>query len=673
MKTEAILSRFKAVRKSGNGWTARCPSHDDRRNSLCIARGDGGKTLIDCKAGCSPEEIVREAGIEMSDLFESETGKSGKTTRARVVATYDYTDEQGNLLYQVRRTEDKQFPVYHKEGDRWVAGLNGQKRVLYRLPELVKSDLSEYVFIVEGEKDVENLAELGLTATTNPGGASKSGQKSKWREEYNEAFKARKVIILPDNDEAGKSHAQHIAASLKSFTSFVKIIELPGLPTKGDVSDWINYGGSVEKLIRLIKDSDRDNLGMVCLADVEAEHVEWLWFPYIPVGKLTLIEGDPGVGKSWLVLAIATAIAAGRGLPGAGISEPRNVLLLSAEDGLGDTIRPRLDSMYADCTRIFAFNRAVVFDDSGLLELEAVIAECRPGLVLVDPMVAYLGAGIDMHKANETRVVMAALARLAEKHSCAIVGVRHLSKAMGGKTIYRGIGSIDFTAACRSVLLVGADPDDKHKRAVVQIKNNLAAFGEPMGYEIRDDSFYWTGATGLTAERILSNSSEQEEKTALEEAVGYLRESLTEGDRDAKEISSDARALGISLRTLERARRELGIKALQNRSADQRRVSGWRWTLPENNGNGQDRHHDFFGGVEKNGASEDRQAVENKGSNDSLSRPPSQDRQWRSRFGGVENRSLNSADSGLTNPENTEKCQDRQKNHGGGVEDEEEF
>lgn len=584
-----FLGKFERVRKEGNGWMAKCPAHADDKPSLYISIGDDSRILINCFAGCSAERVVEAVGLTLSDLF---TEPSTKARNNGIVAAYDYFDERGALLYQVRRTHNKQFPVYHQDlQGQWKSGLNGQRRVLYRLPELVQSAADDFVFIPEGEKDVENLHRLGLVATTNLGGAG----RNKWRTEYNDPLRNRHIVILPDNDDTGRSHAQMIAESLKGVAASVRVAELPGLPPKGDVSDWIAAGGTRGDLLKLVQaiaaempsEASQGETLLISLASVKAEHVKWLWYPYIPSGKLTMIEGDPGVGKSWLVLGLTTAVATGSGLPNAELTEPRNVMLLSAEDGLADTIRPRLDSMGANVSNIFALTGAVVFDDAGLLQVEAAIRQCAPALVIIDPMVAYLGMGVDMHKANETRVVMAALARIAERYGCAIVCVRHLSKAMGGKTIYRGIGSIDFTAACRSVLLVGADPDDKRKRAVVQIKNNLAAFGEPMGYEIRNDCFYWTGASGLTAERILSNSSEEEEKTALSEAIEFLRESLAEGDRDAKQLMTDARALGISGRTLKRAKQKLGILALQNRSIDQRAISGWRWRLLDSNDQGQ--------------------------------------------------------------------------------------
>ena len=323
-----------------------------------------------------------------------------------------------------------------------------------------------------------------------------------------------------------------------------------------------------------------DPIKLICLADVVPEHVDFLWHPYIPKGKLTLLEGDPGVGKSWLICAIATATAAGDGPSGWMQDTPGNVLMLSVEDGLADTIRPRLDAMRANVKRIFALQGALILNDSGFLRLESAIIDYKPTMVAIDPLVAYLDAGVDLHRANETRAVMARLAILAEKYHCAIIAVRHLTKGGKDKAIYRGIGSIDFTAACRSVLLVGSDPDDTSRRAVVHIKSNLSEKGAAIGYEIREGNFYWTGESDLTAERILSSTSNEEQSSALHSAEDFLQGALSEGPRWAKEIKNEAKETGISQATLFRARQAMGVKVRkEGRPGD--KEQRWVWMLPD--------------------------------------------------------------------------------------------
>lgn len=353
----------------------------------------------------------------------------------------------------------------------------------------------------------------------------------------------------------------------------------------------------LESELREVRKDAPDDISVVrrCLADVQAEYVSFLWEPYVPLGKLTLIEGDPGVGKSWLACALAAAAASGRGPDGWSRVEPGNVLLLSVEDGLADTIRPRLDSMRANVERIYALQGALTLDDSGLLILEEHIFEIKPVLVTIDPLVAYLGAGVDLHRANEVRAVTARLALIAEKYGCAIVGVRHLTKGGRDRAIYRGVGSIDFTASARSVLLVGCDPDDSSRRAVAHIKSNLAGMGVSLGYEIRDGCFLWTGESALTAERILGAPIGEGERKTRADAEDFLRDALSEGPRPSEETTREARRAGISQATLTRARLELGIKGKPyvfktgQPGTDEQR---WFWRLPPEHiqANSEDTH-----------------------------------------------------------------------------------
>ncbi len=321
-------------------------------------------------------------------------------------------------------------------------------------------------------------------------------------------------------------------------------------------------------------------LRVVNMADVAPETVTWLWHPYIPKGKLTLIEGDGGIGKSWLSCAIACAVSNGRGLPNSEPFEAGNVLMLSAEDGLGDTLRPRLDAVGADVSRIYALAEPLTLDAAGLLRLEAAIIEHAPQLVIVDPLFAFTGGKVDIHRANEARAVTAPIAAMAERHGCAIVAVRHLNKARGGGNAGNaGIGSVDFYAAARSVLLVGKDPDDESKRALVQIKNNLAPHGKPQGYKLEAGAFFWTGESTLTAGRILSLNSDENERSAQDEAVEFLRDALADGERDVAEVTKEARQYGVADKTLRRAREQLGIRARRVGAVGSKQK--FYWALPQ--------------------------------------------------------------------------------------------
>jgi hypothetical protein len=564
-----FLTLLKGVKKITNGsYMALCPGHYDTKPSLS-AKEVTSKILVKCFAGCELTEILKPLELDPKDLFLN--NHDVKLEHREIEAIYHYIDANGKP-FEVVRTRPKGFYQRQPDGKGgYINNLIGLIPSLYHQDELRQAiDDSTAIYIVEGEKDVDRLRSLGVVATTNPMGAGK------WRDNYSEVLRDADLIIIPDNDKPGREHGNHIAQSCYAIAKRIRILELTG--ESKDVSDWLDNGCDIQQLSQLTgtcpayEPSD-NGVRLRCIADVKAEKVNWLWQPYIPKGKLTLEEGDPGIGKSWISLAIATAVTLGKGLPGQESVEPANVLLASAEDGLGDTIRPRLDAMGADISRIFAIEGALTLDETGLARLESYLERVRPSLLIIDPLVAYLGAGVDIHRANETRAVMAQLARLAEKYDSAILAVRHLTKGGMSKAIYRGLGSIDFTAACRSVLLAGCDPDNPQNRGVVHIKSNLAPAGDAIGYELRDGSFYWTEYSDLTAARILATDS-GDRISEFDEAVTFLKGELAEGPILAKGVYRDAEGVGISMRTLERAKTKLQAKSRKIGDA-------WFWHLPE--------------------------------------------------------------------------------------------
>jgi hypothetical protein len=242
---ETLLARLSGVKETGTGWSARCPAHDDRRASLSIASDDDGTVLVKCHAGCGTAAILSAVGLTLKDLFPSRSG----TSRMNIVAEYNYTDADGKLLFQVVRLDPKDFrqrrPDANGKGG-WIWNLKGVPRVLYRLPEVRKAVADgQTIYLCEGEKDADRLAKIGLTATTNPGGAGK------WCKDYSEVLRGANVVVLPDNDEPGQAHAAKVARKLRAKATSVRIVNLPDLPPKGDESDWLAAGGSREQLEKL--------------------------------------------------------------------------------------------------------------------------------------------------------------------------------------------------------------------------------------------------------------------------------------------------------------------------------------------------------------------------------------------------------------------------------------
>lgn len=335
---------------------------------------------------------------------------------------------------------------------------------------------------------------------------------------------------------------------------------------------------------------------ITCLSDVEPQDVAWLWHPYIPLGKLTLLEGDPGLGKTFISLTLAAAITRGwpllsqTGGPGEEL-EPSNVLYMSAEDGLADTLRPRLDAAGADVSRIHALTgwRSTDAQDKtvegavslgDIPVLEQALEQTKPKLVIVDPLQAYLGAGVDMHRANEVRPVLFTLSNLAEKYACAVVCIRHLNKAVGGKALYAGLGSIDFTAAARSVLQVG---EHEGERLLAQVKSSLAPQGKSIRYEVEDGAVNWLGVSDVSAEELRAPPQRVEGRGTVERATAFLQNFLADGPQSANATFRTAEQEGISNRTLKRAKEQLGVQSLRT-SAGNEGEGQWVWLLPNDTG-----------------------------------------------------------------------------------------
>lgn len=313
-------------------------------------------------------------------------------------------------------------------------------------------------------------------------------------------------------------------------------------------------------------------LRLIKMSDVESEEIEWLWYPFIPYGKLTIVQGDPGDGKTTLVLNIAARLSRGEGFDrDMKVSEPMNVVYQTAEDGLSDTVKPRLESAQADCERVLVIDESRKSLSMADERIEAALIQTKARLLILDPIQAYLGGGIDINRANETREMTKKLSLLAEKYKCAIVLIGHINKASGNKAAYRGMGSIDFFAVARSVLLVGRIEGEPDKRAVVQIKNNLAAFGHPKAFEFADDGFKRIGDYDITADDVLGGLVPKVNK--LEQAKQMLCDLAKETKSvSSKEIFELADYKGISKRTLENAKKELGIRA--------RKVNNsWYWEI----------------------------------------------------------------------------------------------
>ena len=314
-------------------------------------------------------------------------------------------------------------------------------------------------------------------------------------------------------------------------------------------------------------------LRMIRMDTIQETEVTWLWYPYIPYGKITIIQGDPGEGKTTLVLHLAAALTQGGQLGSEEVGEPVTVIYQTAEDGLADTIKPRLLAADADCSKVLVIDESEKCISMTDNRLENAIQQTNAKLVILDPIQAYLGADVDMHRANEIRPVMKHLGDLAEKYGCAIVLIGHMNKAAGVKASYRGLGSIDFAAAARSVLIVARDRDNPKNRVVVQVKSSLAPEGKPIAFELDPvHGFLFIGEYEVDPNELLAGTSGKKKAKVAEE---LLISALMQGEESQQKILERAKELGISKRTLDHAKKSLGVQS-------KKKQDGWYWYLPEN-------------------------------------------------------------------------------------------
>lgn len=591
MTAVEIAERLHA-RRSGAGWAACCPAHDDRTPSLSVTERDS-RILLHCHAGCSVDSVLAAAGLQMKDLFLDASDDE------RIVATYDYTDENGTLLFQTVRYEPKDFKQRRPMGHgSWLWGLTGVRRVLYRLPEVLRA---ESVLVVEGEKDCETARKLGLVATTNS-----CGSKSEWREEYSESLRDRRVAIICDADAPGLEHGWRVARSLAGIAASIRVIER--LPDAKDLTEWVERGGTGEGLVRIIRDmeelkpADVESRGPTAIlipgvlaSDVKSQKVRWLWDNHIPFGKVILFDGDPDEGKSLVSIDLAARLTRGQPMPDASTATipPAGVLLVSLEDDVADTIRPRLEAAGAELSRVRIIDTIVGKDGTertptlpeDLPAIEAAIESVKAKMLVLDPLIGMLDSRTNSFRDQDIRRVLSAVKRFAERTGVAVICIRHLNKSGGQNAKYRGGGSIGIIGASRVAFLFANDPEDEGSRIMAPVKGNLwRARPAALRYRMEDQDgqpiVSWQGTTNHTANELLAlpETDSAEESNACAEAKNFLLEVLSGGPIGVKDLKREARRAGIAERTLIRAKGRMGIRA-------QKRGFGtgqhWKWELPK--------------------------------------------------------------------------------------------
>ena len=384
-----------------------------------------------------------------------------------------------------------------------------------------------------------------------------------------------RVFLCLDADKAGEDACKRLAALLPDTVSVTRI-----QPCMKDWNDVLVHRAEIPnrnyfKSIVLKEPSKPETVKIIRMSDVELTPVEWLWKPYLPFGKLSVLQGNPGEGKTYFAMHLAAACTNGKLLPNMERMEPFNVIYQTAEDGLGDTVKPRLIEAGADLDRVLVIDDSEVQLTLSDERIEKAIVENNARLVIIDPIQAYLGADVDMNRANEVRPIFMRLGQVAQRTGCAILLIGHLNKAAGMQSLQRGLGSIDIAAAVRSVMFIGKLKHNPTMRILTHEKSSLAPPGASLAFSLGDEGgFRWVGEYDITADEMLSGIELQRE-TKTQQAKDLICALLAGGKQVLSEdIDKAALERGIPGRTVRDAKRELG-DALKSKIVEGRKKVFW--------------------------------------------------------------------------------------------------
>lgn len=579
---------------------AQCPAHDDAAASLSITYSrSSGKVLINCHLGCRSDDVVKAMGLtwpQLSDARDDSESTRDRAVKPEIVATYDYPDELGVVLFQKVRYFPKTFKIRRPDGrGGWVWTLGDTRKVPYNLHLVVPAVAAgKTVVITEGEKDADRVVDkLGMAATCNFEGAAVEGQRSKWRDEYSEHFRGAKVLVIADNDPAGIAHARAIEKSLRAVNAKVRVF-LPAVDEpKADISDHFDAGFGLEDLVPLDStkpEPDADTktgeatgtrtLMAVPASSVKPRRVRWLWILRIVLGGLTLLAGREGLGKSTIAVALAALITHGK-LPGEYYGTPRNVVYIASEDSREFTVVPRLIAAGADLDRVFFVDAqtATAADDRVVLPLDLdsladLVTANDVALVVLDAATSVMDGKLDGDRDRQMRQALEPVAQMADRTGTAVLGLVHFGKRESSDTGKLILGSIAWSQVARSVLAVASD-EETNQLVISNTKANLSPGDTPSVSAVITPCIVktsegdtsvgrvkWLGETEHNARDLLAGGTDSDDERAdRDEAVEWLREYLTAtASAKSADVKKAAHVAGFSDRTLRGARTKLKIR-----------------------------------------------------------------------------------------------------------------
>jgi hypothetical protein len=570
MNVDEIASHFRGVKGAGRGkYMATCPCHDDRKQSLSITE-EQDRVLVKCFAGCDTRDILARAGLTYRDLF-AHPPEPSRPEKAPVVATYTYP----NGVQKLRRA-DKSFLWRRPDGQGgWIYNRQGVPHNLY-----APKGLDNYVILVEGEKDVDNLVRLGYQAASGEDGAG----PGKWRAEYTAQLAGRHVCVVMDNDSVGRDYGREVACALYGQASYVQLLDLrkiwPDIPPHGDVSDLMEAVGNVafcEKFAQLLQEPEfhpapkRDDPFLACfktLDEFEEEEAQWLVPNWMPQGQITLLAADGGIGKTTLWCDILAALSCGKPCildPPGYRRQPQTVAFLTTEDSVRKKLKKRLRLQGAVMHNILSPDFLTAGSQLknmkfGSEEMARFVRGYRPALVVFDPVQGFVPPTINMGSRNAMRDCMAPLIALGEETGTTFLVVCHTNKRKGAYGRARISDSADLWDVSRSVIMAGYT-EEQGVRYLSNEKNNYAALQETVLFTIDPEGQAHQTGTTWKRDREFSQDTAVAAPSAPKrtDCKQWLLQTLDDhgGTIPSRTLEQAAKDEGFSYSTLQRVKTEL--------------------------------------------------------------------------------------------------------------------